>query len=268
MSEFLWHVIVMLSQAAPSCLFLALFLNIRPAWRGFLVYLFCFVCLLWPLSIVLPYSQTFLFNAINCLLLALVARYCLKVTSWKRISLAICLYELGQVLSAFLSALVVWLFQVPAFNPGGFTIWLLPFYGICACILAIVYTLFLVLFPRRLPASRRLLLYLLSLLFNSVLLFMFGAGLMLPLTPVFFNNSYTLFASGLLVYNACILVSLYRFMKKEKARRSAELVEQMYRKQLNDFLREQSDEEQLRRFRHDLLNFLESDSCASGSADK
>lgn len=113
--------------------------------------------------------------------------------------------------------------------------------------------------------SQTLFLYLTSLLASLSILAFYCISLSYPRGYAATWQQYVLMTVMLAAFDVWFAVSLHRYMQRQTDIRAGQIIRQEYRKQLQALLKPDLSRQELRRFRHDLINVLEHERLTQNS---
>lgn len=117
---------------------------------------------------------------------------------------------------------------------------------------------------RTLSQSVRLNLLLTLICLNMLIVMMICCIAIAPTYHVPFRTDYLSLSSVLFVLNAVLLVLLAWTAKKDSKEQALKQIHSVYERQVSSYLESEQEEEKLRKLRHDLKNFILSNSSGSG----
>lgn len=262
-------------QAAEAGTFFAFFLKTENRLRsGFLVFL-VFLCILEPISLVTPYRYVLWMNLVNEFILYITLWLIFRSDTRLRILLALGLNLFVALLSdAFLQMFSTVIFHVHHDSDS-----LQPFLtifdphlsymrfmccGLYALNLWIVVRIFSPVHSTRLAP----ILAAIGLVFSGTLSFFCGVRMSLVSSLSYTIQQYLLISLVILFFIGISLWPLIQETRKSLRINAMLQIEEEYHRQLENYLREEDNEQQLRQFRHDILNFLDSQKLVKDHPDQ
>ncbi|GEM_PF-5667071 len=261
-------------QSAEAGIFFAFFLKTDNRFRASLLVTLIFLIVLDLISLLTPYRYALWMNLVNELILYIGLCLIFKEDSRLRILLAVGLNLLVGLLSdAFLQMLSAVVFHVhhtsdsiqpflTIFDPylsymrflGG---------GLYALNLWIVVRIFSPVHSTRLAP----ILAAIGLVFSGTLSFFCGVRMSLVYPSTYTIQQYILISLVILFFIGISLWLLIQETRKSLRINAMLQIEEEYHQQLENYLREENNEQQLRQFRHDVLNFLYSQKLVEDKQD-
>lgn len=239
-------------QSVMQSLFLVFYFESQHRKRDFMIFMLVFDVLLFPINQRLTSMGIFIRNFLNMVVLVITGRIVFYKLSWKKILIGILLYEVCLILAEMLA-----IFPTVSF-PSLMADRMDVVYLIANCTLAIIMYLMLWLFSspfrqvtKAAPAVSCLLLNLIS------------TGLCIlesinPLNVKRFEIDYFISLALLVAINGFTLYLLIKTIKSSSHQKAIDEIRKVYQMQVEDYLINQKEEENLRKLRHDLLNFIQS----------
>ena len=263
------HLLVLVLQCLVQSWFLSLYFD--AGRRGFLIYAGFFLFILYPLDAICRLDWALLKNILNCIALLLLFRVMNPELSLKQRLLGFVLYWLPLPLCEIPVHILIhllnmqFIFSQDIYVLFGQTHWLLGLAQLLATwIMALIYGLILKKVRSSSP-SQTLFLYLTSLLASLSILAFYCISLSYPRGYAATWQQYVLMTVMLAAFDVWFAVSLHRYMQRQTDIRAGQIIRQEYRKQLQALLKPDLSRQELRRFRHDLINALEHERLTQNS---
>ncbi len=247
-------------QSALQSLFLVYYFQSQNKVRDFLIFMAIFDLLIYPLNATIVSVSIFLRNFVNMLVLILSCRLLYRQLPWKKILIGVLLYEVCLVLTDILATFPTFLFPRFFMNRVDFIYYVAS--GMLALVMYVVLWLFSSPFRQVIKAASAVICLLMNLICSGLcILGSLDARLILN-----FELDYSLAFMILIVVNSITLYFLIKTIQKSSHQKAIDEIRKVYQLQVEDYLINQKEEEQLRKLRHDLLNFIQSTTSHGGSS--
>lgn len=254
----LWFFIVLMIQSSLQSLFLVCYFRTDHRFRKWMILVFVFAVLLYPVNQYLLTDNVLLRNIVNIAVLYLACSVLFREETWKNRITGIILYELVLVGGEFIGiSTSYFIFGMPPdFLESSSDLIFLYYYG--CVVMLVVMLIVLRIFSRGLTSSDRVNFFLFSLLVNVILSAIAWFITVIPVYRQIYSFDYpTIFIllAGINLYTAA---SLVRFARRESQALAQKRIESAYLDQIESYLKTEEQEENLHRLRHDLINFSQS----------
>ncbi len=253
----IWYLIAVLLQTAIQSAWFACYLHSKRPVFYFLIIWVVSVVLFVPINLWLSNVDVILKNLVNCLFFGLLCRVLFCRESWRRIVLAILLYETILILVELFGQCISYLSTKAFFDLFSFTQLQIVLTWATTIEMAFLTILFLRFFSNLDLTNLKMFSYLATLLLNTILQVLLVFEVSMVHQNMFFDSWYWIIVVLLYGLNLFTLFSLSRFVRKEREKKSLASLEAVYHEQLRYYLMSEQPDEEWRRLRHDLLNFME-----------
>lgn len=246
-------------QTCIQCFFFIYYFNLPNKKTAFLWIFLFFMLLLFPLDFIVPVNLVLLKNIGNLFLLGFFFYFVFHIHEIKTLVLGILTYwftlVIGEmILISFLYIVFGKLVDISAYTYTNFFLQMLA-----VPVLGTIYLFALKLLKKVKSSEYKMFIYLIVLLLNSILTAFCICFLLVPVesNQHFFEQNYQIILILLALLSLITLVSLWKYAQQEIQRRSIQQIEEAYKKELQKTVYEKNDLQSMKRFRHDLLNYLE-----------
>lgn len=253
----IWYLIAVLLQTAIQSAWFACYLHSKRPVFYFLIIWVVSVVLFVPINLWLSNVDVILKNLVNCLFFGLLCRVLFRRESWRRIVLAILLYETILILVELFGQCISYLSTKAFFDLFSFTQLQIVLTWATTIEMAFLTILFLRFFSNLDLTNLKMLSYLATLLLNTILQVLLVFEVSMVHQNMFFDSWYWIIVVLLYGLNLFTLFSLSRFVRKEREKKSLKNLEVVYHEQLRYYLSSEQPDEEWCRLRHDLLNFMD-----------
>lgn len=247
-------------QSALQSLFLIFYYRTCRPLPAFIKLMAVFNVVLLPVNELFEPDQNMIRNILNMAVLAVSCRFIFKDRTWKSLLSGILLYELVLVIGVILASSGSWiLFHEPL------QVWadnlerIVPTYFVMDLLIFLVSGFILYLVSREFSRSIRENKYVFSILISLI----FCALCSFSITGMQVDSSHVWLDYGIALVllsaiNAFSFTGFVLALRKSSQKKALQQIQEVYQKQVQDYLLNQEEEEKLRKLRHDLLNFIES----------
>ncbi len=250
-SKFLIHLVI---QSILQSIFLVYYFQTQNRVRYLMAFTAIFTLLLFPVDMMLLSGSLIMKNFFNILVLIGASRLFFRHHPWKKILIGVLLYETCLIETDMLASLPVFLF--PSLQEK----LLDAVYYFADFILAVAVFSNLLLFSSTFSQVTKAVPVIVCLLLNLIVTCIcIFASLELTYNENFIFDCFISIVI-LVGVNGITLYSLIKTIQKSTHQEAMDEIRKVYQMQVEDYLMNQKEEEQLRKLRHDLLNFIQS-SC-------
>lgn len=256
--EFLRLLATML-QTCVQCFYFLYYFNMPHKKKAFFLIFAFFMLILFPLDFIVPVDLVLLKNIGNLFLLGFFFYFVFHIHEIKAIILGVLTYWFALVAGELILISLLYLFfgQTVDINTYSYMSFFLQLLAVP--VLGTIYLIALKFLKKVKSNEYKMFIYLIVLLLNSILTAFCICFLLVPVesNQYFFEQNYQIILILLALLSVGTLFSLWKYAQKEMKRRSIQQIEEAYKKELQKTVYEKNDLQSMKRFRHDLLNYLE-----------
>lgn len=247
-------------QSALQSLFLIFYYKSARLLPAFLKLMAIFNLILLPVNSLFQPDQIMIRNIFNMAVLALSCRFIFKGLLWKTLLSGILLYELILVIGVILASSVSWILlhqplQIWADNLQRTAL----MYFLMDLLIFLIGGFVLHIVSREFSRSIRENKYVFAILFSLIFCALCSfsiSGRQVDSSHIWVD--YTIALVLLTAINTASFSGFVLALCKASRQKAIDQIQEVYQKQVRDYLLNQEEEEKLRKLRHDLLNFIES----------